>query len=218
MVVSNRYARFAEVLAHRTPWVRCAVEHVHHRHNTSAMLRTADALGLHHVHLVGDEHFRPSPGPSRGAARWLNLHHHRTTSQAIEALQAEGVAIWVADLNAPPVPPSRVPVDRPVCLWFGAEALGVSEEARAAADGVVTIPMHGFAQSLNVSVAAALILHVVTERARDAHGDAILLPPDTQRAWLSDWIAREQHGLVSEADIEAAMLGLAGLQSGETTL
>ena len=62
--------------------------------------------------------------------------------------------------------PEAIPVDRPVCLWFGAELVGVSDAARAAADGVVQLPMMGFAQSLNVSVAAALALRPVADAAR----------------------------------------------------
>jgi tRNA C32,U32 (ribose-2'-O)-methylase TrmJ len=77
-----------------------------------------------------------------------------------------------------------------VCLWFGAELAGVSEVARAAADGVVTIPMRGMAQSLNVSVAAALALRPVAERARALPGAS--LAADEIRATLAAWLERDQ--------------------------
>ena len=96
----------------------------------------------------------------------------------------------MADLTDDAVPPSEVPLDEPVCLWFGAEHNGVSPEATAAADGVVMLPMYGFAQSLNVSVAAALVLQQVAQRAR-ARPDA-LLPSEVQAKTLAAWIEREE--------------------------
>jgi tRNA (guanosine-2'-O-)-methyltransferase len=81
-------------------------------------------------------------------------------------------------------------VDAPVCLWFGAELLGVSDAARAAADGVVAVPMRGMAQSLNVSVAAALALRPVADRAR-ALGEEAILPQAERAGTLAGWVARE---------------------------
>jgi tRNA (guanosine-2'-O-)-methyltransferase len=180
----------AAVLAQRLGRVRCAIEAVYHRHNVAAILRTCDALGIHHVHLVAGEAGAVSKGPARGAEHWLALHHHASTSEAVAALRAEGFAIWIADLVGAPVIPEAVPVDRPVCLWFGAELLGVSEAAREAADGVVALPMRGMAQSLNVSVAAALALRPVAEAAR-ALGEAAILTDGERAATLAAWLARE---------------------------
>lgn len=202
-----RHRRLAEVAAERLTWVRCAVECVHHRHNASAILRTCDATGVHTVHVVGDRHFQASQGPARGADRWLDLHRHATTAEALAALRADGVALYVADLSDDAVAPVDLPLDRPLCLWFGAEALGVSDEARAAADGVVTVPMRGFAQSLNVSVAAAISLHVVTEAVRRVHGDAAHLTEAQQRDLLEAWVARD----AAELDAEGVRARVEGL-------
>lgn len=180
----------AEVLSRRLGWVSCALEAVHHRHNVSAILRTCDALGVHGVHLVEGDRFRPSKGATRGAERWLDLHRHSSATDAIAALQAEGRRVYVADLADDSVAPVDVPLDAPVCLWFGAEHAGVSAEATAAADGVVTLPMHGFAQSLNVSVACALVLQQVADRARALPGT--LLDETVQAETLARWVDREE--------------------------
>ena len=186
----DRRERIRTALHRRLGRVRCAIESLYHRHNVSAVLRTCDALGLQHVHLV-EGRFVPSQGAARGAERWLTLHHHVGPEEALAELKRDGVALWVADLAEDGAAPEQVPVDRPVCLWFGAELAGVSEEARAAADGVLTLPMRGFAQSLNVSVAAAMALHTVAERAR-ALGDEALLPPEERDALWKAWMAREE--------------------------
>jgi len=180
----------AEVLGQRLAWVCCAIEAVHHRHNVSAILRTCDALGVHGVHLVEGQRFRPSKGATRGAERWLDLQRHDSAPAAIAALQSDGFRVFVADLADGAHTPATVPLDRPVALWFGAEHAGVSPAAHAAADGVVQLPMHGFAQSLNVSVAAALVLARVADRARQ-RPDALLSAAEQQR-FLEAWVARDE--------------------------
>lgn len=186
----RRLARLRSALDQRLGHVVCAIEAVHHRHNISAILRTCDALGVHEVHLV-EGHFVPTRGATRGAERWLELHHHTCAAAALDYLRGAGFSIWAADLTDDSVPPEAVPVDHKVCLWFGAELVGVDPAVVAAADGVVHIPMRGLAQSLNVSVAAALALRAVTERVRTSHGSAALLDESRKAAIWRKWTDRE---------------------------
>jgi tRNA (guanosine-2'-O-)-methyltransferase len=186
-----------QVLDQRLGRVRCALEAVYHRHNCSAILRTADALGIHAVHLV-EGHFRPGRGAARGAERWLDLHWEPDPATAVANLRAAGFALWVADFAEDGVPPEEVPVDRPVCVWMGAELVGVSPVARAAADGVITLPMRGFAQSLNVSVAAAMVLRPICERARLQPQAGL---PEADAVWAR-WLERE-HAIDRSAAEEA---------------
>lgn len=187
----RRLARLRAALDQRLGHVACAIQAVHHRHNISAILRTCDALGIHHIHLV-EGHFVPTRGATRGAERWLDIQHHPSTQQAIDAIKGDGYAIWVADLTDRSLPPEEVPLTGKVCLWFGAELAGVDPLAAAAADGVVHIPMHGLAQSLNVSVAAALALRAVARRARDEIGPEALLQPAVRDQTWRAWVAREE--------------------------
>jgi tRNA (guanosine-2'-O-)-methyltransferase len=196
--MADRRERLAHALDRRLGTVRVAVEAIYHRHNVSAILRTCEAMGVHHVHVV-ERRFHPSKGAARGAERWLDLHFHESPQEAIAAVHEAGFAIWVADLADPPVPPEQVPVERPVCLWFGAELVGVGPEARAAAEGVVTVPMHGLAQSLNVSVAAALVVRAVAEKARQELGDRALLPSAERQRIEAIWAAREEATRASAA-------------------
>lgn len=187
----ERLGRIRAALDNRLHHVAIAVEALYHRHNVSAVLRTADAMGVHRVHLV-EGHFRAVRGASRGAERWLELHHHADPRSAVQAIQAAGYRVYCADIAEGAVTPEEIPVEEgPVCLWFGAELVGVSPEALEVADGIVTIPMRGFAQSLNVSVAAAVTLRPVAERAR-AMGPAALLPEAEREALWQTWLAREE--------------------------
>ncbi len=194
MSETNRRLRMVTVAERRLSWVHVVIEAVFHRHNVSAILRSCDAMGVHHVHLVGAKAFEASAA-ARGANRWLDVHHHETPEAAIEVLRARGVALWVADLHPDGRPPSDVPVSGPTALWVGGEWVGVGDAAKAAATGVITLPMWGFAQSLNVSVATALMLQPIAAAAR-ANGDPGL-GADGMRELLATWVARDEEDTVS---------------------
>jgi tRNA (guanosine-2'-O-)-methyltransferase len=188
MFTEERRARLELALTQRLADVRVVVEALHHRHNTSAILRTADACGVQDVHLI-TERFVPSNATARGTQHWLDLRLHADEAEALAALRADGFAVWIADFADDGVPPEEVPVDRPIALWFGAEYAGVHPIARAQADGVMTLPMVGLAQSLNVSAAAAIATYVVTRRVRARGGG--LIPAARQAKILEGWLSRE---------------------------
>ena len=75
---------------------------------------------------------------------------------------------------------------------MGTELTGVSKRAKELADGVIQIPMRGFTQSLNVSVACACILQSVTERRRTFLGRKGDLSIEKQKTLLEGWIDREE--------------------------
>ncbi len=186
-----RRQRMVEVAHRRLAGLAVAAEHTYHRHNISALLRSADAAGVFDVHLIGERPLVPSVGPSRGVARWLRLHHHTSPVIAADAIRAAGYRLWVADFSETPVVPEAVPLDAPVCVWFGAELLGVSPEVRARADGVVTLPMRGMVQSLNLAAAATAVLHVLSTRLLTERGEAALLAPAEREALAAAWVARD---------------------------
>jgi len=198
----RRLERMQEVLSERLQSVVVVAEAVRRRHNVSAILRSAEAFGVNQMHLVTNA-FQPAPGAARGTERWVQVARHDTTSRCLHALKDQGFRIYVCDLEENAYTPETVPVDSPIALVFGSELQGVSSEARELADGVVRVPMRGFAESLNVSVAAALTLRPVCDRRRALVGDGDL-SLDEQRALFAHWIerdvrakthARARHGL-----------------------
>ena len=191
MMTTRRFKRFQTVLDNRIGYVHCAVESLYHRHNVSAVLRACDSVGLQNIHLV-EGHFHASRGAAKGAERWLTLHKHESAAQAVTAIKSQGLALWIADFSEEAVTPEELPLDQPICAWLGAELAGVSPEAQAAADGVLTIPMRGFAQSLNISVAAAITLYTLSHRVRQTLGAQALLSPEEREALWDQWMAREQ--------------------------
>lgn len=183
-----RVARVLAALDRRVGSLVVACESVRRRHNTSAILRSAEAFGVHEVHLV-TEGFRASPGASRASERWVDLRKFPSTEASFTELRRRGFRIAVADLGDAAWTPEDVPLDRPLAVLFGSEFTGVSPFAREHADGCVQIPMQGLTQSLNVSVSAAILIRALTVRIRALRG-ADLDGPAKAR-FLAQWIAAE---------------------------
>ncbi len=202
LVSPARRARVEGMLAARLGSVVAVAESVRRRHNASAILRTCEAFGVHEVHLV-TAGFRASPGAARGAERWVLRRRFDTTTQSLEELKRRGFRVYVADFWPDAFTPETVPVDAPLAVVFGSEVRGVSDEARALADGAVMIPMVGLTASLNVSVSAAIILRTITERRRALVGAD--LSAEARAAFEARWLASEAR---SEYGRRARALGI----------
>ena len=168
-VLPRRIERCLELLDARVDGVVVAAEAVYRRHNVSAILRSAEAFGLHEAHLITND-FQPSLGAAKGGERWLDMHYQERMEDWAEEMKARGHAIYVADLAIDAYCPETLPVDKPLAILFGGELAGVSDVAHSYADGVVCVPMMGVTQSLNVSVAAAVVLNRVATRRREVVG------------------------------------------------
>lgn len=155
----RRYRRLRTALERRQPDLTVVMENVHKPHNLSAVLRTCDAVGVLEAHAVVPEGgLRPSRAVAKGAQRWVELRAHRTVEDALEPLRREGVRIVAAHLAEDAVDFRSLDYTLPTALVLGQEKDGVSRTALELCDHRVVIPMLGLVASLNVSVAAALIL------------------------------------------------------------
>jgi len=188
-VTEQRQNRVREMLQRRLASVSVVVESVHRRHNVSAILRSAEAFGVHDIHMVTGG-FRPSKGAARGSERWLQFHRHAEITTCVQTLKDDGFQLFVADFEEGAWTPDTVPVDSPIAVLMGAELTGVSDVAKELADGIVTIPMPGLTSSLNVSAAAAILLHRVTTRRRAVVGGGDL-PKERQEHFFQNWLERE---------------------------
>ncbi|SLM61183.1 MULTISPECIES: tRNA (guanosine(18)-2'-O)-methyltransferase TrmH [Dickeya] len=156
----ERYARIREMLNNRQPDLTVCMEQVHKPHNISAVIRTADAVGVHQVHAVWPTHrMRTLVSTAAGSNSWVQVKTHRTIQEAVTHLKTEGMQILATNLSASAVDFRDIDYTRPTCILLGQEKTGISDDALALADQDIIIPMTGMVQSLNVSVASALILY-----------------------------------------------------------
>lgn len=182
IVTPARLRRIEEVVAGRTDDLVVVLDRIGDPHNSSAVLRSADAFGVQEVHaIVGDHGFRASRGVSKGTQRWLDVTRYESAEACARRLKADGYTIYVATMDGETTP-ERLRETSRLAVVFGNEHHGVSPSMRRLADGTFSIPMRGFVESLNISVAAAITLQTLMRDGRPA------LEPARRRALLARFL------------------------------
>lgn len=148
------------MIAARQPDLTVCLEQVHKPHNVSAIIRTADAIGIHQVHAIWPgSHMRTRVAASAGSNSWVQVKTHQNIREAIALFKTQNMQILATNLSAKAVDFREIDYTLPTCILLGQEKHGITQEALALADRDIIIPMVGMVQSLNVSVASALILY-----------------------------------------------------------
>jgi len=170
-LTDERKARIHQVAMGRTYNVATVTEHIYDVGNVSAVMRSAESFGFLPFHIIEtpDGKYKMSDRISKGTEKWLDIHRYKsgdltTESGCFKRLRDQGYKVYATDLNAT-VDIKDLNFSEPVAIVFGNEHAGITEKVRSTADGTFRIPMHGFAQSFNISVAAALTFQTI-HRAR----------------------------------------------------
>lgn len=157
------------MLAARQPDLTVCMEQVHKPHNVSAVIRTADAVGVHEVHAVWPtSRMRTQGSFAAGSNSWVQVKTHKTIEEAVAKMKAMGMQILATNLSEKAVDFRTIDYTLPTCILLGQEKTGITPEALALADSDIVIPMVGMVQSLNVSVASALILYEAQRQRQNA--------------------------------------------------
>lgn len=187
----RRFQLARERLARRQADLTVLLDGVHKPHNVSAILRSCDAVGVHRAHLVRPHgrDFATVSSTAQGADKWVNLQRHDTVADAARVLKASGHRLVAAHLDEGAVDFRELDLTRPTAFVLGTEKFGISASALELCDAVATIPMQGWVESLNVSVAAALLLFEA-QRQRLAAGcyDAPSLQGGEYERTLFEWL------------------------------
>jgi tRNA (guanosine-2'-O-)-methyltransferase len=165
-VTESRRERIAEVVAERTFSVAVVAEHLYDIGNISAVMRSAESFGYLPFHIVErpDSKYKMSDRISRGTEKWLDIHRSQSCATTFSKLRKEGYQIFATDLKATHQL-QQIDFSKKTAVVFGNEKEGISDYMREHADGTFIIPMYGFAQSFNISVAAALtFFHIHSAR------------------------------------------------------
>ncbi len=156
---AERYARIRQLLALRQPDLTVCLEQVHKPFNVSAIVRSCDAVGVQRMHAVWKQRAEMRKGTAMGSENWVYIQEHKTTKDAIETFKQQNMQVLVTHLSDAAVDFREVDYTLPTAIILGQEKHGATREAVAMADQQIVIPMVGMVQSLNVSVAGALILY-----------------------------------------------------------
>ncbi|MBC85697.1 MAG: RNA methylase [Bdellovibrionaceae bacterium] len=156
-ITEERKSRIDEVLKGRTRSIIPVMENIYDRGNISAAMRSAEAYGFFEFHIIESEdaRFKSANRVTQGADKWLDVREYGRTATCIKDLKQRGYKIYATDLKSS-VPISDIDFTEPSAIIFGNEKEGISAEATELADQNIILPMTGFSQSFNISVAAAL--------------------------------------------------------------
>ena len=160
LLTPERQARILAVVGARLTSLTVVLDCLLDPHNTAAILRTSEGLGIAKAHIIShrEQDALAHRRVTQDAHKWLDVELHGTGAAAAQALRARGFEVWAGHLDEKAVLYTGLPADRTVALLFGNEHEGPSRETLDACTGSFRIPMAGFTQSFNVSVAAGIAL------------------------------------------------------------
>ncbi len=168
IMLDERRERLERTLLGRLSGVSVVLENLTDPHNGGAALRSCEAFGLLTVYIVGQP-LRFSERVTQGCEKWLDIEEHERIAPLAERLKREGRKLYAA------VPDAKIPLESldpatPAVFLVGNEHDGLTDEARALCDLEYSLPMQGFSESVNLSVATALTIYTHAGRRREHLG------------------------------------------------
>lgn len=167
---------FDEIAKERTRHITFVLEDLFHPHNASAVLRTSDCFGIQDIHMIENNHqFVNEKDISLGSAKWLSISHYNdldtSSPRCFDQLREQGYTIAALSPHHDDVLIEDYPIEQKTAFVLGAEKNGLSDYSLNHADTYVKVPIHGFTESYNVSVTAAIVMHNSVQRLRKSSID-----------------------------------------------
>lgn len=158
----ERWAKIQKVAAARTCDVTPVLENIYDRGNMSAVFRSSEAMGFQNVYSIepGGK-FKESQRVTAGADKWLDITRFKETVTAVADLRDRGYQVLATHLDSNARPLREMDLSKPTAIVFGNEKDGISKEMIELCDATVILPMRGFVQSYNISVAAAIAFQTI---------------------------------------------------------
>jgi len=196
MTEEKRLQRIENTLNHKQPTLQVFLDGVHSSQNLSAIIRSCDGVGvLNLFYQTSDNLDLPIHKTiTQGAHRWVNKIRVDTSEKIrfLKEKQKEGYQLVVTHLSSQSISYQEVDYTKPTIIILGNEKEGVSKDVIALADEVIIIPMRGMVQSLNVSVATALLLYEAQRQLENAGKyDEPQLSIDERAKIKNEWIFRD---------------------------
>ncbi len=175
-MTAERIRRFEEVLSYRTRHITIAAEDTYQERNASALIRTADCFGIQDVHIIENyNQYKISTSIAGGADKWVDVCQYtgegNNTEKCIKYLRENGYRIVASTPYDKSIEVEALDIKDKTAIFLGAEKRGISETILDHADAFIRIPMVGFTESFNLSVAGALILYSLTNRIKNMDVD-----------------------------------------------
>lgn len=134
-----------------------AIENLERDFNMGTIVRSANAFGVRHVHVIGRRQWN-----KRGAMatdKYIHIYYHQTVDDFVSEMRNRQKAIIVIDNIEGAEELSETSLPKNAVLVFGAEGPGISAELAGKAEKVVAIEQLGSTRSINVGVAAGVVMY-----------------------------------------------------------
>jgi len=192
-ITDKRLAKMNSVLDKRLNKLTIVLDNVFDPHNISAVLRSCEAFGIQDVHIIETtEKFVVNREISHRCEKWLTLHIWKGFKECAVFLKQNGFALYSTCFADDAISIYDIPIDTPIAIVVGNEHRGVDSEFTELCDGKVIIPMYGFVQSLNVSVASAVVLAALSFNLRTHADESTFISNERQNKLREKWL--NEHG------------------------
>ncbi len=193
-VSEKRKETFKKVLEQRTRHFTVVLEDIFQPHNSSAVIRSCDIFGVQDVHVIQNKYSsRVSRHVAKGSQKWLDIKKYNqsanNTQDCLDALRKDGYQIIATTPHNESCMLHEFDINKKSAFVFGVEKEGVSEYTMNQSDGFLKIPMVGFTESLNISVAAAIILQDITTKLRASDIAWKLTTKEKEKLYF-DWVQK----------------------------
>lgn len=191
----ERRANLERALSYRTESIAVVVEGVVDLGNVGAVMRSADGFGIQRFHTVDTaDAYKRSRRTSRGTDKWIDRWRWESVETCFRHLREGGYRIAVADAGENATPLAEFDLSGRIAVVFGNELEGVSDAGRQGADDLFTIPMYGFADSFNISVAASIVFYEMRRRRSAGRGDPDVMDQARRDVIRAVWYMKAVRG------------------------
>ena len=193
-VTEKRKNLFRQILKNRTRHFTVVLEDIYQQHNSSAVIRSCEIFGIQDVHVIENKYMsNVSKNIAKGSQKWLSFHNYKketnNTKTCLNSLKGKGYQLIATSPHHNSCLLHDFDITKKSAFIFGVEKTGVSNEVINNADGILKIPMVGFTESLNISVAVAIILENLTYKLRTSSINWNLTHKEQEELY-SQWIEK----------------------------
>ena len=167
LLTDHRKAVIEEILRERTRHFLVVAEDTYREHNASALIRTCDAFGIQDINIIQRNYeLSIAKGMTQGADKWVDVkvfpEKETDMTGFIQKLRLEGYQIVATSPHNANCTLDEFDITKKSAFFFGREKEGLSDSIIEQSDIILKIPTVGFTESLNISVAAAILIQNLT--------------------------------------------------------
>lgn len=163
MLSDERLFKLQEVVRKRQWNLTIVLENVHDPHNLGAVMRSCEAIGIPEIYILYTKQTHNSAryigrNATSGVGKWITPHFYDDLDECMREVKAKYKRVLTTNLYEGAASIYDTDFESSVAIVLGNEKEGISKELMHFSDGNIIVPIHGMAESLNVSVATSIIV------------------------------------------------------------